>query len=589
MYNKRPLNPVRSTQLNATIKYGYEEIVSLLNSLSLSNKQTVILDGTHGVNFKPLINEILLHFNQEEITLLSTYDFLKSEEEIREFFDKNITDNRAFGYVTEVEIDTYFEEDARETLQTFLGQQSDTKKMCIVWGPGASYLHSKDIDISLFLDVTRESQEIKHKESLMNFGFQTNIDAVEKFKISYFVEWPILENYRKRNLSQFDYYVDLNDQNEPKLVTITDFLAIIRDISNFPLRVKPFFMPGVWGGQYLKKMADLPNDMTNCAWNFEPIAPENSILVENKGETMEIPFLLVMANANNAILGDRIVGLFGDYFPVRLNFLDTIEGDNLSCQVHPKESFLREAFNEKLEQQESYYIVETKGNPKVYLGFTEDVNIKEFKETVEMSQKTGEAIPFTDYIQEWESKKGNLYHIPSGTVHCAGKNNLVLEISSTTWWFTFKIYDYVRKDLDGKPRPINTDYGFANVDSYKDKPWVENNLLPKPKMINKQGSNEEYDLGKRDDLLFFVNRIHLDTQWIDNTNGEFLLFNLVEGDKVRIISLKDTSVFVDINYGESYILPAVFGAFQLENNGEVPCKLIKAGVSPNWDVKMTDD
>ena len=64
-------------------------------------------------------------------------------------------------------------------------------------------------------------------------------------------------------------------------------------------------------------------------------------------------------------------------------------------------------------------------------------------------------------------------------------------------------------------------------------------------------------IGKRDDLFFYVNRIHLDDSWKDDTDGEFMLLNLVEGERIRIRSLDNQDVSVELGYAESYILPSV--------------------------------
>jgi mannose-6-phosphate isomerase class I len=332
----------------------------------------------------------------------------------------------------------------------------------------------------------------------------------------------------------------------------------------------------------------LPKDWVNCAWGFEPIAPENSILIQYADNQIELPFLTVMHYEHPNILGDRLVKLFGDYFPIRFDYLDTIDGDNLSCQVHPKQEYIREHFNEFMAQQESYYIMEKQGDSKVYLGLTDDCTKEGFYDAVQAAQETGVPLELTDYVNSFDANKGDLFLIPTGTVHTSGKDNLVLEISSTTWWFTFKIYDFLRKGLDGKPRPINIDHAFDNIDFHKKTNWVQKNLIPAPALLQAQGENEEYLLGQRDDLLFYVHRVHLHDTWNDNTNGEMVMYNLVEGEKVRIVSCADESVYVEFRYAESYILPAVFGAYKIVNLGEKPCKLIKAGVSKAWDVSLLE-
>lgn len=605
MFNKWPVNPVpASVEMSegiTEIQSGYEAIVEpIAKAIESSSNETIVvaLDGTHGAAFQTVVQKAveLLENQGVSVDVVSSASFLKSGEELRIHFKSNITENRAFGYVTDnATIADYFSPQANDKYEKLVqavsvtdSTSSSKKRAIIVFGPGAYWLSGNQADVSFFLDVSREHQQVQHRGQLLNFGMSWNKDSVEKYKIAFFVEWPILENYRKQILSQIDYYVDMNNEQSPRVVRTNDLETMIIGISANPMRVKPFFAPGVWGGQYLKKLADLPQDWANCAWSFEPIAPENSILIGYRGEVIEVPFLIVMSLSYRSILGDRLVKLFGDYFPIRFDYLDTMDGGKLSCQVHPKQAYLREHFNGFMEQQESYYIMDRHEDSKVYLGLTDSSTKETFYNAIQTAQETGIPMEVTDYVNEFTPEKGDLYLIPTGTIHYSGENNMVLEISSTTWWFTFKIYDYLRKGLDGKPRPINIDHGFDNIDFYKKTEWVKENLIAKPELLSSQGASEEYRLGQREDLLFYVHRIHLADEWKDDTAGELVMLNLVEGEKVRIVSNQDPSVFVEFGYAESYILPAVFGEYTIVNQGSSPCKLVKAGVSPEWNVSFID-
>lgn len=608
MFNKRPINPVRNHELAIQLHAGYDAVHRALAAgqeaeAAVGGRLLAAVDGTHGVDFA----RIRLEWERRcaeagwQLLVIGTERFLRSGAEIREAFRANITDNRAFGYVTDAGIDSYFRADALEQCRQLLAEAHGlgarepaalpdespaAGHAVLLLGTGAHWLSQGLADVSLFCDLPREHQQVLHKRGLGNFALDDNEDALEKYKIAFFVEWPILEGYRKQQLSAFDWYVDMADPEQPVGVTVEELTLLVQDIARHPFRVKPFFAPGIWGGQYLKALAGLPEDMDNCAWSFEPIAPENSILIEAGGTVIELPFLVVMAEAHLAIMGERAVGLFGDYFPIRFDYLDTIGGSNLSCQVHPKQAYLREHFNGVLEQQESYYIMEQEGDAKVYLGLTEECEEEAFIGAVEAAQATGEPIEFTRYVQEWDSRKGDLFLIPTGTVHCSGAGNLVLEISATTWWFTFKIYDYVRQDRDGKPRAINIDHAKPNIDYYKRPGWVQEQLIQQPRLVERQAGAEEYVLGQRDDLLFYVNRIELAARYEGDTDGEFVMLNLVEGERVRIESLDSPDMAVELGYAESYVLPAAFGRYALLNLGGSPCRLVKAGVSPAWDVSI---
>lgn len=589
MFNKFPINYVRS-KTDIQLLVGYEAITSQVVHFIEGRKTSNIVlafDGSNGADYLTLLQKLtaILEKRNYVLNIQCTSSYLKSGTNLRELFKENITDNRAFGFVTEAEIADYFAEGAKEELKNTVSSScKGENSISIVFGPGSYWLCDGICDLLCFLDVSREYQQIEYKKQLLNFGMDWNKDFVEKYKIAYFVEWPILENYRKNIFDKIDFYLDLNNPKNPVAVQGKDLVNIIHEVVQAPIRVKPFYAPGVWGGQRLKELADLPKEWVNCAWQFEPIAPENSILIGVNQYVIEVPFLIVMAQEYINIMGERPVRLFGDYFPIRFDYLDTIDGDNLSCQVHPKQAYLKKHFNEKMPQQESYYIMEKKDNSKVYLGLTNNTNEENFKNAVINAQNTGIPFEFTDYVNEFDSNIGDLFLIPTGTVHCSGKNNLVLEISSTTWWFTFKIFDFLRKDLDGKPRPINIEHGFNNIDFYKKTDWVKENLIPEPRLINVQNNNKEYLLGQRKDLLFYVKRVHLIDKWMDDTEKEFVMYNLVKGEKVRIVSLTDETIFVEMSYAESYIIPSTFGKYKIVNIGSVPCQLIKAGVSPEWEV-----
>ncbi|WP_172193902.1 class I mannose-6-phosphate isomerase [Saccharibacillus qingshengii] len=556
-------------------------------------KSIMAIDATHGADLAAVISELAERLEHQSIRLqvYFTEDYLYTGSELRRRFDRHITDNRVFGYRADgVSFTEYFRPGAAacwaEEIDTDLKQHLSVPQIFLICGPGARWLGGDRIDLSFYCDVSREYQQQEHRRSLRNFGFSWNRDRTEKYKICLFLEWPIRETYRKQNLSRFDYYVDLNRPSEPVLTASADLIRLLAETAKQPFRVKPFFAPGVWGGQYLKQLCGLPSEWENCAWSFEPIAPENTILLEYRDRTIEVPFSLLLGCEHRAVMGDRIAALFGDYFPIRFDYLDTMDGGDLSCQVHPKPSYIEDTFNEKMAQQESYYIMQRRSGAKVYLGLKDDTSPEEFLEAAKQSHETDQPLAFESYVNAYDSEKGALYLVPPETIHCAGKNNLVLEISSTTWWFTFKIYDYMRRDLDGKPRPLNLEHAKHNVQGSLSEKEARTQLIPLPRLIGRQGNNKEHLLGEHDELLFSVKRISLVDHWEDDTNGEFVMYNLVEGESVRLVPLSSPAGTLEFGYAESCIVPASVGAYRLENTGNTPCKLVKAGVAAHWQTPL---
>ncbi|MFE6076309.1 class I mannose-6-phosphate isomerase [Paenibacillus sp. NPDC057886] len=570
----------------------------------------MVIDGTHGAAFSEFLEILRWRCHRESRVLIEidSADYLKKSADLLKQFHPYLTDNRAFGVVaSDVSVEDYFRPHAQsawlsevedqlrlynsaENAEAQSPKANQLTPIVVTFGPGSGFLSKASglANVSLYCDLSREAQQKLHQQGMGSLGLGPCRDTVETYKQALFLEWPVWEEYRKRSLYDFDYYVDTNNQERPVLVTVPMLRRLLALAARQPFRVKPFFAPGIWGGQYLKELCDLPQDWNNCAWGFEPIAPENTLLIGYRDFIVELPFPLLLSAHPEEIMGERNVQLFGDYFPIRFDYLDTIDGDHLSLQVHPRQAYIEQTFNETMTQQESYYIMEQKegAKPFVGLGFTEGTTGEELLQAVESAHTLGKPLKIAEYVNIWDASKGDLFLIPPGAVHFSGKNNLVLEISSTTWWFTFKIYDHLRLDRDGRPRPINGDHARANMQEQFDTDYVQKHLIAVPKESRVQGDSREELLGEREDLLFQIKRLKLDGEWIDETAGEFVMFNLVEGDRVRLTPLDDEAAAVEWGYAEAYIVPSSVGGFRLESLGDRSCTLIRAQVSPDWNTPL---
>lgn len=598
-FNKVPINQVHDPSISkSSISAGWNDLVSLIfTSKKKSNTPFhLIMDGMHGAHYEVIVDKLEAACQQAHIPFSANYtgEYVRSEQDLQTQFAPYLTDNRAFGYVADdVTPAHYFRSEARNEYKQQVQSSSLVGGIQLLYGPGAQWLYDHKSDLTFYVDYSRENQQLRHKAGMGNFGFTSTGDSVESYKHAYFLEWPVWESYRRdwlkqaeHDIEQHAYYMDFNQPEAPVWVSMKGLNTLLQAVAKQPFRVKPFFAPGIWGGQYLKKLCDLPEEWSNCAWSFEPIAPENTMLIQSGEHVIEVPFPLLLEAAPQTIMGVRNVALFGDYFPIRFDYLDTINGGKLSLQVHPQQQYAEDQFNQHMTQQESYYIMEQKPDTKVYLGLKDGVTGEQLLEAVDAAHASGNPLEVNEYVNEWTAKKGDLFLIPPGTVHCSGTDNLVLEISSTTWWFTFKIYDYLRLDADGKPRPINRDHAACNINDEMNTTAAKQGLIAKPLISRTQGANIEELLGQRDDLLFQVRRLHLVDRWEDDTEGSFVMYNLVEGQRVRLIPEDHEAAAVEWGYAEAYIIPASVGRYRIEHIGTEPCTLIRAEVSPNWNIPL---
>ena len=177
------------------------------------------------------------------------------------------------------------------------------------------------------------------------------------------------------------------------------------------------------------------------------------------------------------MLGEEVHARFGDEFPIRFDFLDTMGGGNLSFQVHPLTEYIQQHFGMHYTQDESYYLLDAGSNASVYLGLRDGLDRAAMQRDLEIAQVGGAPFPAEKYANQWPARKHDHFLIPAGTVHCSGANAMVLEISATPYIFTFKLWDWARPGLDGKPRSVHLQHGLANIQWNRTTEWTRRNLV----------------------------------------------------------------------------------------------------------------
>lgn len=546
-----------------------------LNQLAslIAGNRFVIIDGYQGVFFEEYresLDRVLVAMGKN-VRWHTSGDYLKGESQILEMCEPYAGgDDPVFGKRTELHLKDFFRMNELRSIKPDRNSDID-----IVVGPGASLCGWKGLLI--YFDIPKNEIQYRSRSgSSGNIGIKDSSDPKQVYKRFYFIDWIVLNKHKRKLLPEIDIIADGQHSDVLLWMRGDHFRESLALMAHSAFRVRPWFEPGAWGGTWIRDhIAGLNRDVPNYAWSFELIVPENGIVFQSSGLLLEVSFdWLMFANARE-VLG-HCFGRFRYDFPIRFDFLDTFDGGNLSIQCHPRPEYIKEHFGEGFTQEETYYILDTKENAGVYLGFHEEIDPGEFHQSLEDSFRDFSPVDIEKYVQKHPASKHDLFLIPYGTVHGSGKNNLVLEISSTPYIYTFKMYDWLRPDLDGKPRPLNIQRGMENLYFERRGMYVKEKLISKPVMIG-QGENWKlFHLPTHETHLYDIHRYHFTGEIEIETRNRCQVLSLVEGSRIFVETANGHRQH--FNYAETFVIPAAAGSYKVISQSASESMLIIAFV-----------
>ena len=299
----------------------------------------------------------------------------------------------------------------------------------------------------------------------------------------------------------------------------------------YPLKMKPEIKYLLWGGTRLKEVYQKP-----CTG-------------EDAGESWEVSThpagLSTVANGSMAgtTLADAIARHPGQIAPADFPFLFKLIDANrdLSIQVHPDDAYAQKHENSPRGKTEMWYIIDAKPGARIGYGWNQEMT----KEQVEAAAQNGTLEQFINYIPV---KAGQAYFIPAGTVHCLCEGLLVAEIQQNSN-VTYRLYDYNRKDAEGKSRPLHIAQSLdvASLTSAKDiQPVTGDNvtLAACPYFTARKITGQDYqgDTKNRFELIFFIS------------------------GQGKIVTQAGTESF---KAGDTFLLPSALGAYTIQGQFSV--------------------
>ena len=550
------------------IELGFEALAK-----KLEGHTPVTLDGFVGVFWNDFKEQLETALKQRGVRVRwhNIADVLLEPAKIQALVEPFLGgDDPLFGTKFTGSLEQFFNPERLEALQP-----DPSVDVNIVYGCGAAL--ARWSGLLVYVDLPKNELQFRARAgSVTNLGCVQPTDPKLMYKRFYFVDWQALNAHKASLLERLDLIVDAQRPDEIVMMNGSSLrMGLERMAQNF-FRVRPWFEPGAWGGQRLKSLVPkLPQNTPNYAWSFELIVPENGLIFESRDSLLEVSFDFLMFHDRHAVLG-AAAERFGIEFPIRFDYLDTIQGGNLSLQCHPRPKYALKNFGENFTQDETYYLLEASPNASVYLGFQDNIQPLEFRQALEHSVETTSKVEVEHFVQRHHAVKHDLFLIPSGTIHCSGSGTLVLEISATPYIFTFKMYDWLRLDLDGKPRPLNIARAFENLVFERKGAMVCEEMISHPRLLEQGEGWQIVHLPTHKEHFYDVHRLEFEHEISVQTKNQCHIMSLIEGTSLILETQHGMSQ--RFAYGETFVIPAAAQSYQLKNESSSPAKVIKAFV-----------
>jgi mannose-6-phosphate isomerase class I len=525
-----------------------------------AKRTVVVIECYPGVNEAEIIEE--LRAALQLVLVVRSAEAMLDRESIETLVAPFLGGNDpVFGFLSGLTLPQFFDPQKVAFFRSQIAAARDG--LILVVGCGARLVIEGDILV--YADLPRWEAQLRFRRNeTNNLGADNRTTAASlQYKRAFFVDWRVADRWKRSLMPVWDFVLDTTKAGQPKLAEGEAVREALRHAVTRPFRVVPFFDPAPWGGQWMRKTCDLDGAAPNYGWCFDCVPEENSLLLEFGNVTIEVPSINVVFFQPRQLLGESVHARFGDEFPIRFDFLDTMGGGNLSFQVHPLTEYIQHHFGMHYTQDESYYLLEAGPNANVYLGLKENVDREAMIADLKKAQAGGLAFPAEKYVNRFAARKHDHFLIPAGTVHCSGADSMVLEISATPYIFTFKMWDWGRLGLDGKPRPIHLRHGIANIQWDRQTEWVKKNLVNRFAPLG-SGDGWREELTGLHEREFIETRRHWFTKAVPHhTHGGVNVLNLIEGDEAVVESAEGRFEPFAVHYAETFIVPAAVGSYTI--------------------------
>ena len=206
----------------------------------------------------------------------------------------------------------------------------------------------------------------------------------------------------------------------------------------------------------------IENNAKNVGESWELSAVQGNESVVANGEFTGRNIVELIKEYKTDLLGEKVYAESGDTFPILVKFIDA--RDDLSIQVHPDDELAAVRHSGSKGKTEMWYVVKADEGAHLMSGISQQITPDEYVRRIEDNT-------ITEVLCDYNVSAGDVFFLPAGRVHSIGKGCFIAEIQQTSD-LTYRIYDFGRLGLDGKPRELHVEQSkdavdYSVLDDYK--------------------------------------------------------------------------------------------------------------------------
>ena len=302
----------------------------------------------------------------------------------------------------------------------------------------------------------------------------------------------------------------------------------------YPLLFEPNLHSVVWGGNQLRpyKGLEASDELIGESWEVSAVPSSTSII--SNGEYKGKDLISVINEQPEEILGKKVNEKYNGKLPLLVKFIDAKR--DLSIQVHPNDEMAMHEHG-KMGKTEMWYVIKADEGAHLYAGFKEEITPEEYHKRIADGT-------ITEVLADHKVKAGDVFYLPAGRVHAICGGILLAEVQQSSD-VTYRIFDYNRLGLDGKPRELHTDLAARALNYHVESSYRTDYHIGKDKAIKIMDS-PFFNVR----VLEITKPIHRNLMKYDS----FIVSMCIEGD--CIIKIRKTGDEIMLKEGNCTLVPA---------------------------------